>query len=262
MAVTASGLFATTDLVGNSYTITGAWGTWNGAAITGLLAPGAFGGNDNLLFTSGPLIDSNGLAFVVNAGGDDGSGSVNVFYDSGQGGYTENSSNVGVGPDFSTSTPSPAAFNFAYSIPGSPATPMAVSASGILTAFNITANSYLVRGISGTWNGAAILDLLSPQAFGGNDNLLFTADPHLTGNGLGFTVNDLGDDGSGNVNVFFLGSYTENSVDVGGTPTFSLSRNVQTSATPEPASVVLLCVGIPVFLLVRRRSNAHACTKN
>src|ERR1035441_11072910 len=38
MAVSASGFFATTDLLGNSYTITGAWGTWNGAAITGILA--------------------------------------------------------------------------------------------------------------------------------------------------------------------------------------------------------------------------------
>src|ERR1039458_3448040 len=52
MAVSASGLFATTDLAGSSYTIIGAWGAWNGTAITGVSAPGTFGGNDNLLFSS------------------------------------------------------------------------------------------------------------------------------------------------------------------------------------------------------------------
>src|ERR1019366_8088731 len=77
MAVSASGFFATTDLVGNSYTITGAWGTWNGAAITGISAPGGFGVNDNLLFSSGPFLDSNGVGFTVNGPGDSGSGSVN-----------------------------------------------------------------------------------------------------------------------------------------------------------------------------------------
>src|ERR1035437_9138612 len=91
MAVSASGFFATTDLVGNSYTITGAWGNWNGAAITGVLAPGGFG-NDNLLFSSGPLLDINGVGFMVNAPGDSGTGSVNVYYN-GEG-YTENSLNI------------------------------------------------------------------------------------------------------------------------------------------------------------------------
>src|ERR1017187_5186499 len=74
MAVSASGFFATTDLLGNSYTITGAWGTWNGAAITGVLAPGGFGGNDNLLFSSGPVLDSNWGGFLVKAPGRQGSG--------------------------------------------------------------------------------------------------------------------------------------------------------------------------------------------
>src|ERR1039458_1086315 len=164
MAVSASGFFATTDLVGNSYTITGAWGTWNGAAITGVLAPGGFG-NDNLLFSSGPLLDFNGVGFMVNAPGDSGTGSVNVYYDGV--GYTENSTNVGDGPTFSISaaTPSPVYFAFNYSIPGAGLTPMNVSASGILTAFNTDANSYLVSGISGSWNGASILSLLSPGTF-------------------------------------------------------------------------------------------------
>jgi hypothetical protein len=259
MAVSASGLFATSDLVGNSYTITGAWGTWNGAAIKGVLAPGTFGGNDNLLFSSGPLLDSNGLGFLVNGGGDDGAGSVNVFYDTGQGAYTENSTNVGSGPNFSTSTPFPVSFNFSYSIPSTATAPLAVSANGILTAFNFAANSYLVRDISGSWNGATILGLLSPGAFGGNDNLLFSGGPHLTGNGLGFTVNGVGDDGGGNVNVFYLGSYTENSTSIGNTSTFNLSQTAPVSMTPEPAAVVLLGPGIAFVLYqVRRRPKAQA----
>ena len=259
MAVSASGFFATTDLVGNSYTITGAWGTWNGAAITGVLAPGGFG-NDNLLFSSGPLLDSNGVGFMVNAPGDSGTGSVNVYYDAVQGGYTENSTNVGGGPNFSISaaTSSPVYFAFNYSIPGAGLTPMNVSASGILTAFNTDANSYLVSGISGSWNGASILSLLSPGTFDGNDNLLFGADPHLTVNGLSFAVNGVGDDGTGNVNVFYFGSgaYTEFSENVGFTQDFNLSQTL--SQTPEPASVTLMFTGIPfVLFLARRRSRAQ-----
>jgi hypothetical protein len=260
MAVSASGFFATTDLLGNSYTITGAWGTWNGAAITGILAPGGFGGNDNLLFSSGPLLDSNGVGFMVNAPGDSGTGSVNVYYAAGQGGYTEDSTNVGGGPTFSISaaTPSPVYFAFNYSIPGAGATPMNVSASGILTAFNTDANSYLVSGISGSWNGASILSLLSPGIYGGNDNLLFAANPHLTGNGLSFAVNGVGDDGTGNVNVYYsgTGAYTESSDNVDFTQNFNLSQTL--SQTPEPASVTLMFTGIPfVLFLVWRRSRAQ-----
>src|ERR1019366_2965778 len=258
MAVSASGLFATNDLVGSSYTISGAWGTWNGTAITGVFAPGTFGGNDNLLFSSNPFLDSNGVSFAVNGPGDNGSGNVNVFYDASQGGYTENSTNVGVGPNFSIATPSPVYFNFSYSIPGTGTPPMDVSASGILTAFGIDANSYLVSDISGSWNGVNILSLLSPGTFG-NDNLLFGAAPHLTAYGLGYAVNGVGDDGSGNVNVYYdasQGGYTENSTNVGGGPNFNISQTE--TETPEPASVTLLCASIPfVLFLVRRRSRAQ-----
>ncbi len=251
-AVSASGLFATTDLSGGSYTVTGAWGTWNGVAITGVTAPGGFGGNDNLLFPSAPLLDGNGLAFTVNGSGDDGLGNVNVFYDGT--GYAENTFNVGVGQNFSTAAPSPVFFNFSYSIPSTDLRPVAVSASGILTAFQFAANSYLATNISGTRNGVNILSLLSPGAFGGNDNILFGTAPHLTANGLSYVVNGAGNDGS-DVNVFYVGSYTENSLDVGFTPDFNLSQ-VQ-AQTPEPASMTLLCTGIPVVLfLVRRRSRA------
>jgi hypothetical protein len=99
MAISASGFFATTDLSGGSYSVTGVWGTWNGLAITGIAAPGGFGSNDNLLFPSLPLVDGNGLGFTVNGAGDDGLGDVNLYYTGT--GYTEFSSNVGVGSGFS-----------------------------------------------------------------------------------------------------------------------------------------------------------------
>jgi hypothetical protein len=131
---------------------------------------------------------------------------------------------------------------------------MPVSASGILTAVQIDANTYLANAISGSWNGVSILNLLSPGTFGGNDNLLFITGDHLSTNGLSYTVSGTGDDGTGNVNVFSVGGglYTENSPDVGFGPDFNLSLQV-----PEPASAVLVCTGIPVALFVlRRRSMA------
>jgi hypothetical protein len=209
MDVSASGFFATTDPAGGSSTITGVWGSWNGMATTGVLAPGSYGSNDYLLFSSGPPLDFNGLGFMVNGPGDDGAGNVNVYYDAAQGGYTENSPNVGGGPAFSISPaiPSPVYFTFNYSIAGAGSTPMDVWASGLLTTFNTDASSYQVNDISGTWNGAAILSLLTPGTFGGNDNVLFGAGPHLTSNGLSFAVNGVGDDGLGNVNVFYVGGY-------------------------------------------------------
>jgi hypothetical protein len=132
---------------------------------------------------------------------------------------------------------------------------MPVSASGALTAFPIDANTYLANAISGSWNGVSILNLLSPGTFGGNDNLLFITGDHLSTNGLSYTVNGAGDDGTGNVNVFSVGGglYTENSQDVGFGPDFNLS----TIQIPEPASAVLVCTAIAVALFVlRRRSMA------
>lgn len=255
MDVSASGFFATTDWSGGSAAILGAWGTWNGATITGLTVPGTIGTtNDNLLFSSDPLLDFNGVGFTVSGLGDDGFGNVNVYYDAAQLGYTEASTKVGLGA-FSLSpvtTPSPAYFDFSYSIPGA----MDVSASGMLAAFNVYSDNYFVSDISGIWNGIPILGLLPPGTYGGNDNVLFGASPHLTINGLSFAVSGGvgGDDGSGNVNVAYYSyweGYSELSDAVGVTPNFDLSQ------TPEPASVTLLCTGIPfVLFLVRRRSRA------
>jgi hypothetical protein len=153
-------------------------------------------------------------------------------------------------------SPIPVFFSFSYSMPGFGATPMNVSASGILTAFQTDVDTYMVSEISGTRNGEDILGIVPPGGFGLNDNVLFGANPHLTGNGLTYTVKGAGNDGSGNVNVFALGvEYTELSPDVGLTETFNLSQITPPSDVPEPASFTLVCCSIPVvFFLLRRRS--------
>ena len=56
-----SGTFVATDDGGGIYTITGISGT----GITGLVGPGGFDSNDNLLFpTSTSLVDAHGFAFT------------------------------------------------------------------------------------------------------------------------------------------------------------------------------------------------------
>jgi len=69
-----SGVFTTTVDVSGNYLITGITAT----GVTGLIAPGGFNGNDNLLFPSDPLVfDSKGFSFSATDGSDQ--FDVNVF---------------------------------------------------------------------------------------------------------------------------------------------------------------------------------------
>jgi hypothetical protein len=64
--IASAGLMTTTDvLVGGAYTITGIQGTRDVNNIGGLLAPGVFGGNDNLLFPGGPYVDGAGFSYLA-----------------------------------------------------------------------------------------------------------------------------------------------------------------------------------------------------
>ena len=68
-------LTTTSTLFDGYYTVTSITGTQNGDAVT-LLAPGAFGTDDNELFPASPFLDDNGIGFAVA-----GDGYSNLYYD-------------------------------------------------------------------------------------------------------------------------------------------------------------------------------------
>lgn len=71
-----SGQFTATSTGAGDYLITGVSGT----GVTGLLAPGTFNGNDNLLFpSSDPVLDSHGVSFTAANGPD--TFNINLFND-------------------------------------------------------------------------------------------------------------------------------------------------------------------------------------
>jgi hypothetical protein len=62
-AVSASGQFTAISTGVGTYLITGVSGTTNGLAITGVLPPKSYGGNDNVLQDPGPVPDSFGIGY-------------------------------------------------------------------------------------------------------------------------------------------------------------------------------------------------------
>jgi hypothetical protein len=68
-------LTTTSTLFDGYYTVTSITGTQNGDAVS-LLAPVAYGTNDNELFPTSPFLDDNGIAFAVA-----GDGYSNLYYD-------------------------------------------------------------------------------------------------------------------------------------------------------------------------------------
>jgi hypothetical protein len=85
----ASGVMTTTLVSGDEYLVTSISGAQNGSAMT-LLGVGAYGSNDNLIFTTPPYLDVAGVSFSVMMGGVD----YNVYYDAGLAEYLECSSAV------------------------------------------------------------------------------------------------------------------------------------------------------------------------
>jgi hypothetical protein len=63
--ISGSGIFTATANDATSFTITGITGTTNGVGISGLLAPGTIGGNDNQLLQPGPALDFFGVGYAL-----------------------------------------------------------------------------------------------------------------------------------------------------------------------------------------------------
>ncbi|HEX9200710.1 MAG TPA: PEP-CTERM sorting domain-containing protein [Acidobacteriaceae bacterium] len=65
----ASGQFTADVVDATTFVITGITGITDGSAITSLLAPNTFGGNDNLITVPSPSLDLNGVSYTL-ANGD------------------------------------------------------------------------------------------------------------------------------------------------------------------------------------------------
>ena len=99
-------------------------------------------------------------------------------------------------------------FDFQYSFPSYDGN-STISARGTLTTDDLDPikNNYTITGITGTRTAQGITEtiigLLSPSTYGTNDNLLNASTPLLTQNGFSYLVSGSGEDGNGNVNVFY-----------------------------------------------------------
>ena len=129
-----------------------------------------------------------------------------------------------------------------------------VTAGGTLTTNDLSGDSYLITGISGTWNGTAITALLVPGTCCStppNDNLLLDASTQLDAEGFAFDP-----PGLTNENIYFDSfntnsySYTNGSFFfVGGT----FSPVIASSSIPEPASLAIFTTGLIGLGILRRR---------
>ena len=150
-----------------------------------------------------------------------------------------------------------------------------VFASGIFTTTDTTTlvdgrEAYTVTGMTGARDGIAIagLNATYPGAAGGSDQYLFATGVPVTEFGIGFDyVNGL----SGNIfngvfnNVAQLGEYYGNTgtgLDAQlGPQNFTLTQVVTTPAVPEPATwmmMILGLAGVGGVIRSRRRTLRHA----
>jgi len=164
-----------------------------------------------------------------------------------------------------------ATFNFIYSLPPVGQNGMSVSASGTFTTSAFNGTEFLITGMTGFRNGEPITGLLPPDSFPpnsnlSNDNFLFPSSPFLDVNGVSFTVAGMGNDGAGNVNLFFNTGcqnpnisqcYTEDSLDVGD-GTFSVTA--VTNPVPEPSTIAVVAASLLalVYLVSRGRPSTRS----
>jgi len=82
--ISGSGMFTATLVSGNEFAVTSISGMQNGLVMT-LVAPGAFAGNNNDIFSSSPFLTLGGLAFVLS----NGTTIYNVYFNPGTASYFE-----------------------------------------------------------------------------------------------------------------------------------------------------------------------------
>ncbi|MDZ7955567.1 PEP-CTERM sorting domain-containing protein [Nostoc sp. DedQUE09] len=133
-------------------------------------------------------------------------------------------------------------FDFQYSFPSYEANGTAISASGTLTTTDLDPikNNYTITGITGTRTAQGITEtiigLLSPSTYGTNDNFLNTTTPLLTRNGFSYLVSGSGEDGNGNVNVFYS-SLNEGYSELSSNVDYGSFSVVTPRPIPEPYTV-------------------------
>jgi hypothetical protein len=240
--IASAGILSTTDtLVGGAYTITGIQGTRNISDITGLLPPGAFGANDNLLYPSGPFVDAPGFSYT-SGGFSYNIGNSNVACGSATP-YAETATGLCPGTNVSLTVtafdPVAGSAYFAYSYIGD-----GISSAGILTTGGVpVGGAYAITDIQGLRNGTSISALLAPGSFGANDNLLYYPGPYVDTPGFSYVAGGLNFNVANAITGCASGSqYTESAN--GFCPGTAIAMNVVPLSVPEPATLALFGLGL------------------
>jgi len=252
--IAGAGFITTTDtLVGGAYTATEIEGLRNASSVTGLLAPGTFLGNDNLIFPGSPSIDYAGLSYAAGGFG------YNLYNNSlcGTNQNFELPSGGGCAAGdlitlvIAPFTPAPGAQYFAFTYTGS-----GVAGAGIFSTDGTVngGGAYTVNGILGLRNTETLTGVFAPGAFLGNDNLLFPQHPNVDYPGVSFST------ASGGFNLYNnspCGTDQDYELLSGGgcaagNPVRLTVQAVDPTPVPEPATLTLLGLGLAGARLRRR----------